>query len=109
MLHSNLVKVLVKYVIQGTAVAVAMFLIPRNQVAPKDIMMIAVTAATVFLVLDLFAPAVAEGARSGSGFGLGAQMVGWPGAMAGRAAAPMMPSVPTSVPSPIEALENMEY
>jgi ABC-type Co2+ transport system permease subunit len=109
MLNTALLKVLVKYVIQGTAVAVAMFLIPRNQVAPKDIMMIAVTAATVFLVLDLFAPAVAEGARTGTGFGLGAQLVGWPGAAAGRAAAPMMPNMPTAVPSPIEALENMEY
>lgn len=114
-MNNNLVKTLVKYIIQGTAVAVAMYLIPRNQVAPKDIMMIAVTAATVFLVLDLFAPAVGAGTRQGSGLGLGFQMVGWPGAIAGQAAAPVMgpanigSPMGSPVPSPIEALEDMEY
>ena len=37
-----------------------------------------VTAAVVFLVLDMWAPAVSGSARQGAGFGVGANLVGFP-------------------------------
>lgn len=62
---------LIKYLLEGLAVAVAAYYIPRRTADLKEIAIIAVTAAAVFAVLDQFAPAVALGARQGSGFGIG--------------------------------------
>jgi len=66
---------LVKYVLEGTAVALAAFYIPRKNMNMQEVLMIALTAAAVFAVLDLFAPAVGSGARHGSGFGIGYNLV----------------------------------
>ena len=62
---------LIKYLLEGLAVAVAAYFIPQVKVQPKEIILIALTAASVFAVLDQFAPAVAAGARQGAGFGIG--------------------------------------
>ena len=62
---------LVKYILEGIAVALAAFYIPRRNVDPKEIAMIALTAAMAFAVLDMFSPGVAAGARQGTGFGIG--------------------------------------
>jgi len=67
---------LVKYLIEGLAVAAAAFYIPRRKTNLQEIAMIALTAAAVFAVLDQFAPNVASGARHGAGFGIGMNMVG---------------------------------
>ena len=40
--------------------------------------MIAVTAAATFALLDLYAPSVSAYARQGAGFGVGANLVGFP-------------------------------
>ena len=69
-------KSLVKYLLEGIAVAAAAFYIPRKKTDLKEVAMIALTAAAVFAVLDMFAPSVALGARQGSGFGVGLTMVG---------------------------------
>lgn len=61
----------VKYLLEGVAVAVAAYFIPRKTVDLQEIAVIALTAAAVFAVLDQFSPAVAQGARQGSGFGIG--------------------------------------
>lgn len=62
---------LIKYLLEGLAVAVAAYLIPKKTVDPTEIILIALTAAAVFAVLDYFAPGVAMGARQGAGFGIG--------------------------------------
>jgi len=67
---------LVKYLLEGMAVAAAAFYIPRYKSDLKEIALIALTAAAVFAVLDNFAPKVAVGARQGSGFGIGYKLVG---------------------------------
>ncbi len=67
---------LIKYLLEGLAVAVAAYLIPKKSVDPKEIALIALTAAAIFAVLDQFAPAVAIGARQGAGFGIGFSQVG---------------------------------
>jgi hypothetical protein len=74
---------LVKYLLEGLAVAVAAFLIPKKNIDAKEIGLIALTAAAMFAVLDQFAPEVGAGARQGAGFGIGANMVGFPVAGAG--------------------------
>ena len=62
---------LVKYLLEGAAVAIAAYYIPRRAVDLKEVAIIAFTAAMAFAVLDFFAPAVSGGARQGAGFGIG--------------------------------------
>ena len=64
----------VKYLLEGIAVAVAAYFIPRKKVEITEIIFIALSAAATFAVLDIFAPKVGEGARKGAGFGIGARL-----------------------------------
>lgn len=66
---------LIKYVLEGLAVALAAFYIPKKTTNPQEVAMIALTAAATFFVLDNFSPAVAAGTRQGSGFGIGQGLV----------------------------------
>ena len=70
-------KVLFKYLLEGLAVAVAAFYIPRRQVDLKEIVLIALTAAAVFSILDQFSPLTGSSARQGAGFGIGLNQVGF--------------------------------
>lgn len=65
------VQSLMKYLLEGLAVAAAAYYIPQKTANLKEIVMIALTAAAVFAILDQFAPAVSDGARQGAGFGIG--------------------------------------
>lgn len=67
----------IKYVIEGLAVAVAAYLIPRKKMNLQEIIMIALSGAAVFAVLDLYAPSVGIASRQGAGFGIGSSMVGF--------------------------------
>ena len=71
-------KRLVKYCLEGLAVAVVAYYIPQKKMKMEEIAMIALTAAATFAVLDVFAPSVGEWSRKGAGFGLGAGLVGFP-------------------------------
>lgn len=68
----------IKYLLEGLAVGIAAALIPKKNLAVQEIIVIALSAAATFALLDIFAPRVGDGARKGAGFGLGAQTVGWP-------------------------------
>ena len=59
------VQSLVKYLLEGAAVAVAAYLIPNKTLNWQEIVVIALTAAAVFAVLDRFAPAISAGAGPG--------------------------------------------
>lgn len=77
----------VKYILEGLAVALVTVVIPKKSLKVKEVAMIALTAAATFAVLDVFSPAIASGARTGTGFGVGFSMVG------GKKAAAEQPSV----------------
>lgn len=70
-----------KYILEGTAIAIAAYYIPKRIMSWKEIGMIALTGSVTFLLLDIFAPQVGSGARRGAGFGIGAPMVGYTGAL----------------------------
>ena len=74
-----------KYFIEGLLVAVAAYLIPGRSAGLKleEVAMLGLTASAVFAVLDMFAPSVVGAARQGAGFGIGASLVQWPGAVGG--------------------------
>jgi hypothetical protein len=68
----------IKYFLEGLAVAVAMVIIPRKSPNWEEIFVVGLVAAVVFAILDLFSPSVGLTARQGAGFGLGANLVGFP-------------------------------
>ena len=47
-----------------------------NILAREEIIVIALTAAATFAILDVFIPAMGSSARGGAGFGIGANLVG---------------------------------
>ena len=76
---------LIKYLLEGSMVAVAAALIPKKTPDLQEILLIALIAAATFSLLDLFAPSItANSARAGVGLGLGASIVGWPGNVMAR-------------------------
>jgi|UniRef100_A0A6C0DRT9 hypothetical protein len=76
---TELVTRVIKYLLEGLAVAVAMVIIPRRVPSLEEIISISVVAALVFAILDLLSPSVGLTARQGAGFGLGANLVKFPG------------------------------
>ena len=75
----EMVKRLVKYLVEGAAVAAAVYYIPKRSLDWEEIVPIASTAAATFCVLDVVSPSIAGAARQGTGFGIGANLVGFPG------------------------------
>ena len=74
----EIMKRVIKYVIEGILVAIAAFVIPQRTLKTDEIMLIALTAAATFSVLDTYVPSLAISARTGAGFGIGANLVGFP-------------------------------
>ena len=67
-----------KYFVEGAMVAIAAYFIPRRGKGGssllnwEEVLMIALTAAATFALLDMYAPSVGCSARQGAGFGIGA-------------------------------------
>jgi hypothetical protein len=72
----ELMKRVIKYLVEGLVVALAAFTIPKKQLNVEEIVTIALTAAATFSILDVFIPAMGSSARGGAGFGIGANLVG---------------------------------
>ena len=68
-----------KYLIEGLMVAIAAFAIPKRSLNLEEIALIALTAAATFAILDTYIPSMGVTARSGAGFGIGANLVNFPG------------------------------
>ena len=76
---SEFIKRAIKYIVEGLIVAIAAFAIPKKSLNVEEIVIIALTAAATFSVLDVFVPSMGQSARSGAGMGLGFNMVKFPG------------------------------
>ena len=74
----ELVKRALKYFIEGIIVALAAFVIPSKKLRLDETLLIALTAAATFSILDTYLPSLAVSARSGAGFGIGANLVHFP-------------------------------
>jgi ABC-type Co2+ transport system permease subunit len=68
----------VKYIVEGIMVSIAAYAIPNRTLNFEEIALIAVIAASTFAILDTYVPSMAISARSGAGFGIGANVVGFP-------------------------------
>ena len=78
---TELIKRIIKYLIEGLMVAIAAFAIPKRSLNLEEIALIALTAAATFAILDTYTPSMGVTARSGAGFGIGANLVGFPGGL----------------------------
>ena len=74
----ELLKRAIKYLVEGLMVALAAYAIPKKALNIEEIALIALTAAATFSILDTYIPSMAVTARSGAGFGIGANLVGFP-------------------------------
>lgn len=74
----ELVKRAIKYLVEGLMVALAAFAIPKRTLNLDEVALIALTAAATFSILDTYVPSMGVSARSGAGFGIGANLVGFP-------------------------------
>ena len=74
----ELVRRAVKYLVEGLMVALAAYAIPKKSLNLDEVALIALTAAATFSILDTYVPSMAVSARSGAGFGMGANLVGFP-------------------------------
>lgn len=74
----ELLKRAVKYLVEGLMVAIAAFAIPKRSLQLDEIALIALTAAATFSILDTYIPSMGVNARTGAGFGIGANLVGFP-------------------------------
>ena len=75
----ELVKRIIKYLVEGLMVGIAAYAIPKRSLNVEEIILISLTAAATFSILDTYVPSLGVTARSGAGFGIGANIVKFPG------------------------------
>ena len=75
----ELIKRAIKYLVEGLMVAIAAYAIPKRSLNLEEIVLIALTAAATFSILDTYIPSMGVNARSGAGLGIGLNMVKFPG------------------------------
>ena len=78
---SEIIKRIIKYLVEGLMVAIAAYAIPQRSLNLEEITLIALTAAATFSILDCYVPIIGVSTRTGAGFGIGANMVGFPGGL----------------------------
>jgi len=73
---SELIKRAIKYIIEGIIVALAAYVIPKKSLNVEEVVVIALTAAATFSVLDVFIPSMGVTSRTGTSFAIGAGLAG---------------------------------
>ena len=73
---TELIKRIVKYLIEGLMVAIAAYAIPKRSLNIEEIALLALTAAATFAILDTYIPAMGVSARNGTGLGIGLKLSG---------------------------------
>ena len=73
---AELVKRIIKYLVEGLAVAIVAMIVPRKPLNVDEIIILALVATAAFSILDVFVPSMGTSMRGGAGFGLGTSLVG---------------------------------
>jgi ABC-type Co2+ transport system permease subunit len=77
----EVLKRVIKYLVEGLMVAIACYAIPKQSLQLEEIGLLALVAAATFSILDTYIPTMGANARTGAGFGIGANLVGFPGGL----------------------------
>jgi len=78
---TEIMKRIIKYLVEGLMVAIAAYAIPQRSLNMEEVTLIALTAAATFSILDCYVPNIGVSTRTGAGFGIGANLVGFPGGL----------------------------
>jgi ABC-type Co2+ transport system permease subunit len=73
----EIVKRIIKYIIQGIMVAICAFFLPKNSLNLEEIMLLGLSSAAIFSILDTYIPSMNVSAHQGVGLGLGLKLVGF--------------------------------
>jgi ABC-type Co2+ transport system permease subunit len=73
---SELVKRIVKYLVLGLCVSVVAIVIPKKSLNVEEIIILALSAAATFSILDVFLPSVSDSAKTGIGLAVGSGLGG---------------------------------
>jgi ABC-type Co2+ transport system permease subunit len=73
---TELVKRAIKYLIEALAIAIVAYAIPKKALNVEEIVILALSAAATFSILDVFIPSMGASARGGAGFGIGTNLIG---------------------------------
>lgn len=66
---------LVKYLMEGLVVGIVASVLPSKSLTVQEIILLALTAASIFSILDLVAPAIGSSARQGVGLATGFNII----------------------------------
>ena len=73
---SEMIKRIIKYLVEGLMVAIAAFAIPKRSLNLEEIAILALTAAATFAILDTYIPSMGVSTRQGTGLGIGLKLSG---------------------------------
>jgi len=73
---NEFVKRAIKYLVLGVVIAIVAFSIPKQRLKLDEIVVIGLSAAASFAILDIFAPSIGQAARAGAGYGIGLGLTG---------------------------------
>ncbi len=73
---NELIKRAFKYIIHGLLLAIVAFSIPKQKLNIMEVLVIGLSAAATFSILDTFLPSIAAGARQGAGLAIGTGLGG---------------------------------
>jgi hypothetical protein len=73
----EIMKRIIKYLVEGLMVAIACYAIPKQSLQLDEIMLLALVAASTFSILDTYIPTMGESARNGTGLGIGLKISGF--------------------------------
>ena len=73
---NELIKRIIKYLVEGLVLAIAAFAIPKKSLNLEEIALLALTAAATFAILDTYIPSMGVSSRQGAGLGIGLNLSG---------------------------------
>ena len=73
---TELVKRIIKYLVLGLVISVVAIVIPKKSLNLEEVIILALSAAATFSILDVFVPSISESTKGGLGFALGTGLAG---------------------------------
>ena len=74
---AELIRRMIKYLVMGLMVSIAAYAIPKRSLNIEEIVLLALTAAATFSILDTYIPSMGVSARTGTGLGIGLHLAGF--------------------------------
>jgi len=73
---TELIKRIIKYLVLGLVIAVVAIVIPKKSLNLEEVILLALSAAATFSILDVFVPSISDATKNGIGLALGTGIAG---------------------------------